>query len=585
MAVDGWNTILVLGGIRSGKSDFAASLLPDQVPVRCVLTTVTDGEIEQDRATRTFRQRPAWTVERSDRDPGQLVELINAATPDEALLIDDLSGWVSSLLDPARQPADNDAIIDELAAAIRDCPARLVLVSPEVGLAPSPVIPVVGHAYVDALGAANQAVARACDTVVLVMAGQPIRIKPSTAPPAPTPSPQATATPPTVLTPTLPAPAVTPERAPAADAASLTALDIRPNMDLPLPDETAATETLGRLPSLDFAGTGLGNLEPVVTFAAGTQGATIPSPWRAVRVLLLHGDHQGAASAGAVPGESRRRADQARVGEGPIARLVAEAGATLQVVETPASAPIEHGEALSLGEVDAALQAGWQLAEEAVNDGADLIVLASCGAGTDTAAAAVLAATSGAEPAAVLPRVHAPGGGIDDAAWMARCAAVRDALHRTRNSPRDAKDVLAELGGGTIATATGILLGAAARRTPVLLDGPVGVAAGLVSRDLAGQARHWCLLPDDGGHPAVRFAAEVLGLTPVFDLRLDLGEGMTALATLPMLRSAVGLAASVPIHPVLAGTAALDAGQPAEAEFVEPEPAGPGPTTTGGGTD
>jgi hypothetical protein len=127
----------------------------------------------------------------------------------------------------------------------------------------------------------------------------------------------------------------------------------------------------------------------------------------------------------------------------------------------------------------------------------------------------------------VLGRVITADGEIDDAAWMLRCAAVRDALHRTRRSPRTAKDVLAELGGGDIAVATGVLLGATARRLPVLLDGPVGLAAGMISRDLAGQARHWCLLPDHGGHPAVRLAADVLGLTPLLDLRLDLGEGRT----------------------------------------------------------
>ena len=132
---------------------------------------------------------------------------------------------------------------------------------------------------------------------------------------------------------------------------------------------------------------------------------------------------------------------------------------------------------------------------------------------------------------------------------MLRCAAVRDALHRTRRSPRGAKDVLAELGGGDVAVATGVLLGATARRVPVLLDGPVGVAAGMVSRDLAGQARHWCLLADHGGHPAVRLAADVLGLTPLLDLRLDLGEGANALAALPLLRSVLALAAALPVHP------------------------------------
>jgi len=76
------------------------------------------------------------------------------------------------------------------------------------------------------------------------------------------------------------------------------------------------------------------------------------------------------------------------------------------------------------------------------------------------------------------------------------------------------------------------------------LDFPAGVAAALVARDFGSQTRHWLLLPDDGGHPAVRLGAEVLGVTPVLDLKLGIGEGATALAALPLLRSALMLASS-----------------------------------------
>ena len=173
----------------------------------------------------------------------------------------------------------------------------------------------------------------------------------------------------------------------------------------------------------------------------------------------------------------------------------------------------------------------------------------------------------------MLPRVVAPGGRYDDEAWMVRCAAVRDALHRIRQEPRGAKDLLRELGGADLAAAAGALLGAAARRLPVLLDGPVGIAAGLVARDVASQARHWCLLPDAGDLELVRQGGDVLGLTPVLDLGLGLGEGANALATLPLLRTAIGLAGAVPVHP------ALLADQD-DADFAEPEPHGPGPATT-----
>ncbi|MGI5148449.1 bifunctional adenosylcobinamide kinase/adenosylcobinamide-phosphate guanylyltransferase [Plantactinospora sp. CA-294935] len=599
MSVDGWSRLLVLGGIRSGKSEFAESLLKDVPVVRYVATAATDPD-DPDWTARIdahrIRRPAGWTTEEANADPSRLAEVIAGAGPNDTLLVDDLGGWVTVLLDPAHQPADDVATIGELGTAIRNCPARLVLVSPEVGLSTVPVTPL-GRAFADALGTTNQAVADACDAVVLVIAGQPAWLKAgadrSPAVPAGAGQPgvpaqldragadrTAPATSawtdvlgavPQVLRPTvIPAPAAEP--APSTPTGTgtgwtaptmalpmvATGLVIQPGMDLPMPDEYAGPAAVDRLGTLDLPGSGLGHLDRVVSFAAATQGTSTPQPWRSVRVLLLHGDHSGGAAAGAVPGESARRAEQARQGTGPIARLAAEAGATLQVVEAPLSRPIEEGPALTADEVEAALRYGWRLAEEAVDAGVDLLVLAASGAGTEAAAAAVLAATAGAEPAAILGRVVTLGGRVDDEAWMQRCAAVRDAMHRTRRSPRDAKDVLAELGGGDLAIATGVLLGATARRTPVLLDGPVGVAAGLVSRDLAGQARHWCLLPDHGDHPAVKLGADVLDLSPLLDLRLGLGEGGAALAALPLLRAALTLAGTLPVHPSLAG------GEPAE---------------------
>jgi nicotinate-nucleotide--dimethylbenzimidazole phosphoribosyltransferase len=560
MSVEGWRTVLVLGGIRSGKSEFAESLVANEANVRYVATSAL-GEDDPEWAERIEihrRRRPeAWTTEETGADPARLVEFISAAGPDETLVVDDLGGWVSAQLTGDADTAIADAVIADLAGALGDCRAQVVVVSSEVGLSLVPATDL-GRAFADTLGIVNQAVAAACDAVVLVVAGQPTWLKSTVAKPREEPLPE-------VLTPTvteIPANGAEPTAGDALTAPTMalpmvaTGLVIQPGMDLPMPDEHAGPSASDRLSALDVAGAGLGSLERVVTFAAATQGTDSPVPWRSVRVLLLQGDHDGGAAAGTTPGESARRADQARAGEGALARLAAEAGASLQVVDAPTAAPMELGPALTADAVEVALRHGWRLAEQAADSGIDLIVLAACGAGTEAAAAAVLAAAAGAEPAAVLGRVIAPGGRVNDPAWMLRCAAVRDAVHRTRHSSRGAKDVLADLGGGDIATATGVLLGATARRTPVLIDGPVGVAAGLVSRDLAGQARHWCLLPDHGGHPAVRLGADVLGLNPLLDLRLDLGEGATALAALPLLRAALTLAAGLPSHPTLASDSA-----------------------------
>lgn len=529
MSFDGWRTALVLGGSRSGRSAFAESLLAG---------AATPRRLAVDPA-----------------DPGQLATLIAEAKPDDLLLVEDLADWVHAQL--AHDPAALPPAVADLADAIRSCAGRLVVVSPEADL---PLPPdATDPAFADEIGRANLALADACDSVVLVVAGQPTWLKsPGTAEAAAPAEPQPATEVPTAALVAAAAPAT----APAPTAGPV----FQPGMDLPLPDEEATERARVRLRGLDVLGSGLGALARVVEFAAGSQGRAVPRPWQAVRVLLLHGDHEGGACAGDSPQEAARRARAAAAGEGPLGTLIADAGAGLQVVAAPVAGPIETGDAITTAEVDEALRYGWRLADDAADSGVDLLVIAACGAGTDAAAAAVTAALTGAEPVALLSRVDAPDGRYDDAAWMARCAAIRDALHRTRHRPRGAQDLLAALGGGDLAIVTGVLLGAASRRTPVLLDGPVGVTAALVSRELGGQARHWCLLPDHNGHPTVRYAAEVLGLRPVLDLRLGLGEGATALAALPLLRGALTVAASLPEHP------ALSAARPADQEGGDPAP-------------
>ena len=85
-----------------------------------------------------------------------------------------------------------------------------------------------------------------------------------------------------------------------------------------------------------------------------------------------------------------------------------------------------------------------------------------------------------------------PAGLYDDNAWMTRCLALRDALHRVRHRDGDPRTVLSALGGADIAAATGLMLGAASRRMPVMIDGPVGAAAALLANDFAPQPAAGC---------------------------------------------------------------------------------------------
>ncbi len=334
-------------------------------------------------------------------------------------------------------------------------------------------------------------------------------------------------------------------------------------LEVPLPDDDARTGAAHRLATLDLPGAGFGVLAEAVDWAAGVQGDPNPKPFSTVRVVVIAGDHSGGAAAGSPQGSARAGLELA--GTGPLAKLAARVGASLEVVDaclagtplapdlttriTDGAAPIEDTDACTEDEAAAGFALGRKLGDSVADSGVDLLVLASLGAGVDAAAAATAAFMTGTEAAALLPRVAYPDGRVDDAAWMRRCAAVRDALTRVRHRPHEPQTALAALGGPDLAVATGLVLGAAARRTPVLLDGPVGLVAALLARDIAGQAVHWCLAPDTSRHPTAGTVANRIGLEPFLDLGLDLGEGAAALTALGLLQAALDLASTTPTRP------------------------------------
>jgi adenosyl cobinamide kinase/adenosyl cobinamide phosphate guanylyltransferase/NaMN:DMB phosphoribosyltransferase len=532
MLLDGYHSVLVLGGIRSGKSEYAESLLSDSTEVRYVATGPADLD-DTDWAARLAShrdRRPAgWTtVEVGDR-PEHLAELLAEAKPEQTLLVDDLGGWVTGVLSAgAWHAASVDAPSSALAEAVRSCAATLVIVSPEVGLS---VVPATesGRAFADATGRLNRRVAEVSDAVVLIVAGQESWLKAGTPRPRP-----------------LPVAEVVEETPPGADEIEFTI-----GMSLPLPDEAASVAATERLTDLDFTGPGLGNLATVVSFAAGVQATAHPQPFSSVRAVLVYGSHGGDLSAGDSDADWAGRLAAIRDGGGPLGLLAAQAGVSVQVVDVPVagmpvSAAIDEQDAITDETVESALRYGWGLAGSAVDSGVDLLVLAGGGPGQEAAATAVVAATTSREAPAMLPRVLRPGGVIDDAAWMRRAATIREAMRRTKGRTRDPKQVLAAIGGADLAVAVGLLLGAAVRRTPVLIDGPLGVAAGLIARDLAGQVRLWLLVPDHGEHPTTREGADTLGLKPLVSLKLGVGEGALALTVLPLLQTALRLSTMEP---------------------------------------
>jgi nicotinate-nucleotide--dimethylbenzimidazole phosphoribosyltransferase len=120
--------------------------------------------------------------------------------------------------------------------------------------------------------------------------------------------------------------------------------------------------------------------------------------------------------------------------------------------------------------------------------------------------------------------------------------AVRDATRRARPMLADRVALLAEVGGPDLALLTGLLLGVAARRTPVVLDGPVALACALVAHRVAYRAADWWLAADTATSPVAEAALARLGLEPVADLRATGPPGLAGLLAVPPLRAAAAAA-------------------------------------------
>jgi nicotinate-nucleotide--dimethylbenzimidazole phosphoribosyltransferase len=564
------HTILVLGGIKSGKSEFAEAIAGATAAVRYVATAalIDAGERDPEWAARVEahrQRRPAhWETEDIGATPDRLPSLIKDASRTETLLIDDLGGWFTALLgsvdhagtdDASDSRPDVEAIVADLVAAIESAAARIIVVSPEVGLALVPTT-AVGRWFADAVGSANRSIGAAVDAVALIVAGRPLWLPADgDAAPGRRTHEERVATPPDIADVVTPigrpaerrrADTPVPVFAPSVDTADgafgvidsdTEDDDIRVGMTIPWADTTAAGAAEQRSQRLPVAGAGMGGLTPLVKFVAGARGEDRPEPFRSVRVVAITGTHTGAIGAGGtVPAWAHPDTADASA----LARLAgATPDVTIELLDTGVAEPIENGDVLTDAGVLAAMRRGWRRAQAAADRGDDLIVLAAGGPGIEAAAAAVVAAITRAEVPTLLPRVFGPDGTIDDEAWMERVVAIRDAVIKADARVHDGPTALAAFGGPSIATATGVLLGAARRRTPVILDGPVGAAAALAARDYAVQVRLWCLLTDVAGDPTVRFAADRLGFEPVVSIGLGLGEGANALALLPLFQAAL----------------------------------------------
>ncbi len=301
------------------------------------------------------------------------------------------------------------------------------------------------------------------------------------------------------------------------------------------PDEQARRAARERL----SAGAPRGRLDELAAWLAGVQGASPARPIGQVRLLLLTADHgvTEADVSGHAAGDTQSLVRDTLTGSSPLAAVAASVGVSVRpealTPDTP-GARVDQADAMSVDDARAAVLRGVAIVDEEVDGGTDLLVLADVGRGVGTVASALVGILTRRDASVVT----SSGAGIDDARWMRRCAVVRDAMRRGRPLLGDHVAVLATIGGPDLATATGILLGAAARRTPVVLDGIATAAAALVAQRMSFRAVDWWLAGHRSPEPAHAIALDRLGLKPALDLGIRREDGTGALLAVPVLRAA-----------------------------------------------
>lgn len=200
----------------------------------------------------------------------------------------------------------------------------------------------------------------------------------------------------------------------------------------------------------------------------------------------------------------------------------------------PGTADLSTGPAMTREEAVAAIEVGIETARDLVAAGNKALLTGEMGIANTTVSAALISVFTGVDPAEVTGR----GTGINDETHARKVEVVRRALELHQPDPADPVGVLAAIGGLEHAAIVGLLLGGASLRTPVILDGVSAGAAALVARAIAPESLSACIAGHRSAEPGHVAALNKLGLRPLVDLDLRLGEGTGALLALPLVQSA-----------------------------------------------
>lgn len=324
------------------------------------------------------------------------------------------------------------------------------------------------------------------------------------------------------------------------------------------PSREAQSLARDRLAGLATPPCALGRLGDLGVWLASAQGVVPPSTLDNVRLVIFAGDHGVAAhGVSAYPPEITAAMVRTFVaGRAGVSALAAAHDVHVRVLDlgvdddlagvpaevtarkvTRGSGAIHLEDALTVEQTTQAFEVGRTVAREEIAAGAQLLLSGDMGIGNTTPAAAMIAAALGLPASEVTGR----GTGVDDAALARKEQVIDQALGRTRDRTDDPMITLAALGSADLAATTGYLVEAATAGVPALLDGLMSVACALTAERIAPGAVAWFAAGHRSTEPAQSLALSQLGLEPVLDLAMRLGEGSGAVAAVPVLRSAVAV--------------------------------------------
>lgn len=298
----------------------------------------------------------------------------------------------------------------------------------------------------------------------------------------------------------------------------------------------------------------LGRLEELSIQLAGITGSMRP-PLRPCHVLVCAGDH-GVTAEGvsAYPSEVTAQMVHNFLAGGAAVNVLARLfGAEVTVVDVgvksdlpphaqlaaakirPGTQNFNHEPAMERHEATASIETGIAVARAAVERGARVLITGDMGIGNTTASAAIAAVLTD------LPVVDVTGlgAGVGREGWRQKIDVIERALALHMPDPNDPIDVLSKVGGLEIGAIAGIVLAAAATRTPVIIDGVISTAGAALAVALCPAAKAFIIPGHQSQEPGHHALLEHMDLRPLMNLDMRLGEGTGALLALPLLDAAV----------------------------------------------